>query len=123
MDKTYQLMAKDLDIENEIKFLGYREDIPQLMKISDLAISTSKQEGLPVNLIEAMMSGLPIIATNCRGNRDVVNNTVPINDSIKLGENIKQCMNNKDKYLCKKCYDYELKNVLKRMEKIYDIQK
>ena len=30
---------------------------------------------------------------------------------------------NKDKYLCKECYDYELKNVLKRMEKIYDIQK
>ena len=34
-------------------------------------VSASKREGLPVNLIEAAILGLPIVATDCRGNRDV----------------------------------------------------
>lgn len=72
----YQKMAKDLRVEENIKFLGYRKDIPKLLKISDLYVSTSKQEGLPVNIIEAMFSGLPIVATNCRGNRDLVKNCI-----------------------------------------------
>ena len=42
------------------------------MKVSNLCVSTSKQEGLPVNIMEAMIVGLPIILTNCRGNRDLI---------------------------------------------------
>lgn len=68
----YQKMAKKLGVQENIKFLGYRKDVPQLLKISDLYVSTAKQEGLPVNIMEAMFSGLPIIATNCRGNRDLI---------------------------------------------------
>lgn len=54
-----------------VKLLGFRNDIPELMQISDLAVSSSKQEGLPVNLMEAMATGLPLIVSNCRGNRDL----------------------------------------------------
>ncbi|HFI0648651.1 TPA: glycosyltransferase, partial [Streptococcus suis] len=39
---------------------------------SELALSSSKREGLPVNLIEAMATGLPLVVSNCRGNRDLV---------------------------------------------------
>lgn len=66
-----QKLAKDLGLEKQIHFLGFRNDIPELMQISDVAVSSARQEGLPVNLIEAAMLGLPIIATDCRGNRDV----------------------------------------------------
>ena len=84
-DKTYHLLlpgkdslngecqkfVKDLGLEKQIHFLGFRNDIPELMQISDMAVSSARQEGLPVNLIEAAILELPIVATDCRGNRDV----------------------------------------------------
>lgn len=70
----YQEQAKD--ILNNVHFLGFRKDIPKLLKISDILVSASKREGLPVNIMEAMCEGLPVIATNCRGNRDLVKDGV-----------------------------------------------
>ena len=67
----YQRLAVKLGIASSVHFLGFRSDISELMQISDVAVSASKREGLPVNLIEAAMLGLPIVATDCRGNRDV----------------------------------------------------
>ncbi|MGV9002310.1 MAG: glycosyltransferase family 4 protein [Candidatus Saccharimonadaceae bacterium] len=68
---VHQLTEK-LGLIQQVHFLGYRNDIPQLMKTSDLAVSVSLQEGLPVNVMEAMYLGLPVVATDCRGNRDLV---------------------------------------------------
>lgn len=114
----YQRYAERLEIKDEVKFLGYRNDIPKLMKISNLAVSAAKQEGLPVNLIEAMMSNLPIVATNCRGNRDLIGDCVDIDDKEKFKEKI---INNIKNNLTKN-YDkdkYELSNIVDEMEKIY----
>ena len=69
-------LVKNLDLENQVHLLGFRSDIPQLMKISDMAVSAAKQEGLPVNLMEAMYLGLPIVATDCRGNRDLIDGSL-----------------------------------------------
>lgn len=46
------------------------------MLLSDVAVSSSKREGLPVNVMEAMATGLPLVVTDCRGNRDLVRNGV-----------------------------------------------
>jgi glycosyltransferase EpsD len=68
----YKVKARRLQVENQIQFLGYRKDVAQLMTVADMAISSSRQEGLPVNIMEAMATELPVIVTNCRGNRDLV---------------------------------------------------
>lgn len=70
-----QKLVEKLGLKKQIHILGFRKDIDRLMKISDTSTSSSKQEGLPVNLIEATFTGLPIIATDCRGNRDVIKNS------------------------------------------------
>lgn len=116
MNGMYQQMTKDLEIEENVKFLGYRKDIPKLMKISNLAVSTAKQEGLPVNLMEAMICDLPIVATDCRGNRDLIGNTT--NDINILKQNIINVINNKNE----SNYDvqkYKLDRLIKEYEKIY----
>ena len=59
-------------LENKIKLFGYRTDVAKILSNSDLLVSTSKREGLPINIIEGMASGLPIIATKCRGHIDLV---------------------------------------------------
>lgn len=122
----YQEMVKELGIDKNVIFTGYRKDIPQLMKISDLAISTSLREGLPVNLIEAMMSCLPIVCTNCRGNRDIAFENenaylVDINDISSLEEKILKIRNGdftKD-YDLKNAEKYFIENVKINMENIY----
>ena len=116
----YQQLAKSLGVSDQILFLGFRNDIQDLLQISDLEVSTSKQEGLPVNVMEAMFSGVPIIATNCRGNRDIVENLVEIDDDKKLSKKIEDAMNYKEKYISKINEQYELNNVLEEMKEIYE---
>lgn len=67
-----QKLVDQLNLNKQIHFLGFRKDIPKLLMISNLALSSANQEGLPVNIMEAMYVGLPIVASNCRGNRDLV---------------------------------------------------
>jgi glycosyltransferase EpsD len=61
-------------IENNVHFLGYREDIPALLMASDLSISTSTQEGLPMHVMEAMTAKLPTVSFACRGVSELIIN-------------------------------------------------
>lgn len=61
---------KKLGLEDQVKLLGYRKDIYELNKISDIFIFPSKREGLSVALMEAIVCGLPVVCSNIRGNRD-----------------------------------------------------
>lgn len=67
-----QKLTKELALEDNIHFLGYRNDVAELLGITDLVVSSSLQEGLPVNIMEAIYMGLPIVAVDCRGSRDLV---------------------------------------------------
>lgn len=66
-------IIRSLELENNIKLLGYRNDILEILKITDLFIFPSKREGLPVSLMEAIASGVACIASDVRGNRDLLN--------------------------------------------------
>lgn len=63
-------------IDNKVHFLGHRDDIPKLLKISNLAVSSSVREGFGLNLVEAIYCDLPVIATTNRGHRDIIINGV-----------------------------------------------
>ena len=72
MLEEYKKLAKQYDIEEKVEFLGYRRDIPELLALSDVSVSSSRQEGLPINIVEAMAMGKPVVATAVRGNEDLV---------------------------------------------------
>jgi glycosyltransferase involved in cell wall biosynthesis len=55
-----------------VHFTGQRSDIPELMAAMDIYLITSKREGLPLNLIEAMMAAKPIVATSVGGIPDTI---------------------------------------------------
>lgn len=65
--------AKHLCVEDRIRLLGYRNDVVELYKTADCLVHPSLREGLPVSIMEAMACGLPIIASNIRGNNDLIN--------------------------------------------------
>lgn len=81
--------AEKLNITEQVFFLGYRNDIKILLKISNIFLSTSKQEGLPRSLMEAMATGLPCVVSNIRGNTDLISDR-------KNGF----CCNAKKEYIC-----------------------
>ena len=60
-------LARELGVSDNVTFLGFRKDIPQIMKASDVFVFPSLQEGLPVSVMEAMASGLPVVASSIRG--------------------------------------------------------
>lgn len=70
--KYLQNLAKELNIEDRIHLLGQRTDIEEIYKSADIYVLPSIREGLNVSVMEAMASGLPVIASDIRGNRDMV---------------------------------------------------
>lgn len=67
-------IATQLGVTNMVHFLGYRNDIASLLQMCDLAVASSYREGLPVNIMEAMACGLPVVATDNRGHRELIIN-------------------------------------------------
>lgn len=119
-------ISKQLKIENQVHFLGFRSDIKELLSISDCYISTSKREGLPRALMEAMAVGLPCVASDIRGNRDLImNEGTLINSSKTAVEQILTIMNdsNYENYLRKSNLDaiqlYDRRKVIQQISFIY----
>ena len=65
-------LIKELQLETKVVLAGFRHDVPKLLKIMDLFVSASLKEGMPYTLIEALAAGVPVVATDVIGNRDVV---------------------------------------------------
>ncbi|MFK5948088.1 MAG: glycosyltransferase [Methylococcales bacterium] len=72
LENELEQQVRDLKQQNRIRFLGVRQDIPQLMNAIDGYVMSSAWEGLPMVLLEAAASGKPIVATDVGGNREIV---------------------------------------------------
>ena len=69
-------LANKLGIKEHLEFLGFRKDVPEILASSDIVLLTSKREGLPNILIEAMGIGALVIATDVGGIPEIVENKV-----------------------------------------------
>jgi len=123
--------VKELGLEEQILFLGFRKDIPHLLRITNLLVSTSKQEGLPVNIIEGIFVNLPIVMTDCRGNRDLINKMNEIylceqGNESQFQKNIEKVYQErkkqkKSKSLNEEIYNqYGLVSILNQISSIYE---
>jgi len=62
-----EALRRELGLEAAVEMLGFREDIPGLLREADVFILTSRYEGISVALLEAMRAGLPVVATRVGG--------------------------------------------------------
>lgn len=67
-------LARELNVAERVRFLGYRHDVPHLLAGIDAVLMTSWFEGMPLALIEAMIAGTPIVSTPWTGSSDMLGN-------------------------------------------------
>ncbi len=65
-------LSNELNVDDRVQFLGYRSDVDRILSVCDLGVSASIREGLGLNIIEEMASGLPIVASENRGHKEIV---------------------------------------------------
>jgi len=129
-EKLFDLCRKH-KLEHRVLFLGYRDDIIELLHMSDIFLFPSIQEGLPVALMEAMAAGLPCIASRIRGNVDLivdgkggilcdVNNIDQYADAISkiaLDNNMRVNMGEYNRSILKK---FDVSVAMNQLKKIYE---
>jgi glycosyltransferase involved in cell wall biosynthesis len=74
LEKELKEEAYQAGVSDKVKFLGWRDDIPEIMQIIDIFVLPSLNEGMGRVLVEAMASGKPIVASNVGGIPDLVKN-------------------------------------------------
>ena len=99
-EENLRALAESLGITKQIHFLGFRSDIKELLVAADIFLFTTKQEGLPRSMMEAMASGLPCIASKIRGNTDLLDGTeggflCETTDTAAYAEKLKLLANDK----------------------------
>lgn len=70
--ENLEKLAEEKGVASRVHFLGFRTDVKELMKISDIFLFTTLQEGMPRSMMEAMSCGLPCVASKVRGNVDLL---------------------------------------------------
>jgi len=67
-----KIYTQELGINSNVIFTGYTKETCLYYQMSDICVSSSRSEGLPFNIMEAMSIGLPIVASNVKGHSDLV---------------------------------------------------
>lgn len=96
-DDLFEYIHKS-GLDGQVSLLGYRRDICQLCKTSDLFVFPSRQEGLSVALMEAMACGMPVICSAIRGNTDLIEEgkggyLTGVDDSGRIAQGIRSLAN------------------------------
>jgi glycosyltransferase involved in cell wall biosynthesis len=89
VDAALAAVQADPGASARLRLLGYRTDVAALLRGADLFVLPSHREGMPRSIIEAMMTGLPVVATAIRGAREIVRDgetglLVPVKDEPAL---------------------------------------
>jgi len=94
-----ETLCENIGVNERVHFLGFREDVPRILKTVDVVVLSSKWEGLPLSLIEAMAAGKPVIGSDVQGIVDVLGNKemlFQMGDSSELAGKIFSLLNSKD---------------------------
>ena len=119
-----------LGLENNVHFLGYRSDVTNILLQANIFVFPSFREGLSLSVMEAMNSGLPLLCSDIRGNRDLVTeglggylfnpfSVLDLQEKLLLMINNPTILNTMSCYNVEKSSRYSIDNVLEDFEEIY----
>ena len=114
-------LARQLGVEQAVEFLGYRDDLNQLLPLCDIAVASSLREGLPVNVMEAMACELPVVAVANRGHSELVSENacgaiVAAGDAAGLAREVTRML--EDAQVSKNCGENGRRAVLEKYSSV-----
>ena len=126
-------LAKNLNIHNEVIFLGYSDDVKAFIKKIDIFCLSSDHEGLGLVLLESMINGVPVICSNFGAAREIISNKklgllFKRGNHLDMSRKLLKILNksfrkklslNSKKYAIK---NYNLQKCLKETKKLYKIE-
>ena len=123
-------LTQQLGIAENVRFEGFQKNISDYLLMADIAISASKREGLPMNIIEEMYAGLAIVASEISGHTDLITNgqngyLFTLGNSKEFVDKIIHLYNNPDKRAelgknaQRNVSKYSVDNVIAQISQIY----
>nr|BCB22625.1 glycosyl transferase, group 1 [Erysipelothrix rhusiopathiae] len=128
--EEYETFIKNHNLENNVELLGYINNVVPYIVRSNLVVSCSFREGLPISIIESMALGKPVLASNIRGHIDLIKDDLFLyelkEDKIDLFNKVLNLINNKQlldkqgKFNQIESSSYKIDNVLSSLREIYE---
>lgn len=123
-------LIREKNLEQYITLLGYTTQINQYINVCNMLVACSYREGLPINLLEAMLCGKPIVASNNRGHRELVkdglNGYIVDSDAAeKFAEKICKILQGNKEYediALQMAEPFTDRNIKKELKKLYGIK-
>jgi glycosyltransferase involved in cell wall biosynthesis len=132
LEEEVRAEVRTCGVEDRVKFLGLRRDIPAVMNAADGFVMSSYLEGLPMVLLQASAVGMPIVTTNVGGNAEVVMDrvngfVVPPGDDAALAAAMKRVLDLPDEERARMAErgrqmardKFEIQRILDRWEALY----
>ena len=122
LHSALEAQAEQLDLTSHVRFLGRRDDVPQLLNLMDVFVLSSRSEGMSNTILEAMACALPVVATDVGGNPELVvdgetGTLVPPAAPEQLGEALLSL-------LCSPTYRAEMgKQGRQRVESLFSLER
>ena len=123
-----ETLAKELDVVKRVIFLGLRNDVPRILKTSDVVLMSSHWEGLSLSNIEGMSAGKPFIASDVNGLREVTQGYGLLfehENAQELANLIKKMHDDKDLYrkTSEQCYErakgFDISVTVEKYDEVY----
>ena len=116
-------------MEQNVKILGKRDDINDILSITDIYLASSIREGLGLNIVEAMYKEIPIIATANRGHRELVKDGVngylveadDVDGFAKKAVSIMKSPPVTATIICRSISKYAKDSVIDELKEIYEV--
>lgn len=127
--KHCEEVTRELGLVDRVKFLGAREDIPELVAQAYIGVQSSIWEGFGLTAVELMAAHKPVVATNVSGLKQVVEGAgclFEVGDAKTLAFHINEMLKSKSLYttLATKCYErakhYDINRMVASYQEIYD---
>ncbi len=127
--ENLEALIKSEGLEEKVKLLGYTREVNKYMQVCDVLVACSYREGLPLNLMEAMLCGKPVVASKNRGHRELTIEGTngylysPDND-IELADKLSDVFENKlmaSEKIIESVQPFTDINVTKELKELYEI--
>ena len=100
--ENLEQLITQLNLEDNVRLLGYCTCLEKYQRVADVLVSCSRREGLPLNIVEAMLSGTPVVATHNRGHRELIRHgetgyLVDVDDTLAMTRAVLKLLKNEEK--------------------------